>query len=50
VVGTQTIGASYRFTRQPRLIETARAILEMRSNAIKFRLGAADYDLTCCWR
>lgn len=38
VVGTQTIGAEYQFTEEPRLVETARAILEMGSNILKFRM------------
>jgi len=38
-IGTQTIGASYQFTKEPRLIETAKAILGMGSNAIKFSMG-----------
>ena len=38
VVGTQTIGASYQFTTQPRLIETAQAIREMGSSVIKFTM------------
>lgn len=44
VLGTQTIGASYQFTRQPRLVETAQAILDMGSRTLKFAL-AADKDL-----
>lgn len=42
VLGTQTIGPSYQFTDQPRLLETAQAILDMGSNTIKFALGK-DY-------
>lgn len=38
-VGTQTFGASYGFTKEPRLIETAKVILEMGSNTIKFAMG-----------
>ena len=38
VIGTQTIGAAYQFTREPILIETARAILAMGSSALKFSL------------
>lgn len=38
VVGTQTFGAAYQFTDQTRLVETARAILELGSNLIKFKL------------
>ena len=40
VVGTQTIGASYQFTKETRLVETARAILAMGSNTIKLSLVA----------
>lgn len=38
VVGTQTIGAAYRFTQESKLVETARAIAAMGSNTIKFSL------------
>jgi hypothetical protein len=38
VIGTQTIGASYQFTREPILVETARAILAMGSSTLKFSL------------
>jgi len=38
VVGTQTIGASYQFTQEPILVETARAILAMGSSTLKFSL------------
>ncbi len=38
VIGTQTIGAAYQFTKEPRLIETARAILAMGSSTLKFSL------------
>src|SRR5687768_11529271 len=38
IVGTQTIGASYQFTTQPRLIETAQAIRELGSSVIKFTM------------
>jgi hypothetical protein len=38
VIGTQTIGAAYQFTKEPRLVETARAILAMGSSTIKFSL------------
>jgi hypothetical protein len=40
VVGTQTIGAAYHFTKESKLVETARAILEMGSNTIKFSFEA----------
>lgn len=38
-VGTQTFGAAYGFTKEPRLIETAKAMLAMGSNTIKFGIG-----------
>ena len=38
-IGTQTIGASYQFTTEPRLVETARAIRAMGSNTLKFSLA-----------
>jgi len=40
VAGTQTIGAAYQFTKESRLVETAKAILDMGSNTIKFLLDA----------
>lgn len=40
VIGTQTFSPSYHFTAEPGLVETARAILAMGSNTIKFRMGA----------
>ena len=39
ILGTQTIGARYQFTDEPRLVETARVIHEMGSNILKFRIG-----------
>jgi hypothetical protein len=39
VVGTQTIGAAYQFTKEPRLVETAEGILAMGSNILKFSLA-----------
>jgi hypothetical protein len=39
VVGTQTIGAGYQFTQEPRLIETAEAIRDMGPSVIKFKLA-----------
>ena len=42
VVGTQTIGASYQFTDQPRLVETAQAIREMGSSVIKLKIAPTD--------
>ncbi|MHB1035302.1 MAG: hypothetical protein ACYC35_18265 [Pirellulales bacterium] len=45
-VGTQTFAPKYQFTRETRLVETARAILELGSNAIKFDMGpGAAYHL-----
>jgi hypothetical protein len=38
VVGTQTFDPAYHFTNESKLVETARAILEMGSNTIKFKL------------
>ena len=38
VIGTQTIGAAYQFTPEPKLVETARAILAMGSTTLKFSL------------
>ena len=43
VIGTQTIGATYQFTQQSVLVETARAILDMGSNVVKFTMGR-DYQ------
>jgi hypothetical protein len=42
VIGTQTIGAAYQFTEESLLLETARAILDMGSNILKFSMGR-DY-------
>ena len=39
VVGTQSIGASYQFTSEPKLVETARVILKMGSTLIKTNVG-----------
>lgn len=39
VAGTQTIGVSYQFTGETKLVETARAILTMGSNTLKFSLA-----------
>lgn len=38
-VGTQTFNPKYHFTDQPWLIETAKGILEMGSNTIKFNMS-----------
>ena len=43
-IGTQTIGARYRFTDEPVLIETAKRIREMGSNIIKIALTPTDDD------
>lgn len=37
-LGTQTFGASYQFSDESRLVETAQAILDMGSNVLKFGL------------
>ena len=42
VIGTQTIGATYKFIRESVLVETARAILDMGSNILKITMGR-DY-------
>jgi len=39
VVGTQTFGARYKFTEQPKIVETAQAILDMGSNILKFGMS-----------
>jgi hypothetical protein len=39
IVGTQTIGATYQFTEESVLVETAQAILDMGSNLLKFTMG-----------
>jgi hypothetical protein len=39
VIGTQTFDPSYRFTRKPRLVETAEAIRGMGGDTIKFQLS-----------
>ncbi|MDR1525659.1 MAG: hypothetical protein LBS79_10475, partial [Tannerella sp.] len=41
VVGTQTIGAIYKFTEKPVLIETAERIIAMGSNILKISLNPA---------
>ena len=38
VIGTQTFDPAYNFTQEDRLVETAREILKMGSNTIKFKL------------
>lgn len=39
IVGTQTIGATYQFTRESVLVETAQQILDLGSNILKFTMG-----------
>lgn len=39
VLGTQTFAPSYQFTKEPKLVETARAILAMGSRTLKFDLS-----------
>jgi hypothetical protein len=39
ILGAQTIGATYQFTQESVLVETAQAILEMGSNLLKFAMG-----------
>jgi len=43
VIGTQTFCPEYQFTAQPRLVETAQAILAMGSNVLKFGIGKDLY-------
>lgn len=38
-VGTQTFGPKYQFTKEHKIVETAKRILEMGSNVIKFNMG-----------
>src|ERR1051325_3485409 len=46
VIGSQTFGARYQFTKETRLVETAAAIRALGCTVIKFGLGApyAGYD------
>lgn len=39
VLGTQTIGAAYQFTTQPKIVETAQAILDMGANVLKLNMS-----------
>ncbi|MHB8863633.1 MAG: hypothetical protein ACYC6N_14620 [Pirellulaceae bacterium] len=39
VLGTQSIGATYQFTEETLLVETARAVLGLGSNIFKFTMG-----------
>ncbi len=42
ILGTQSIGATYQFTDQTLMVETAQAILDLGSNVLKITLGR-DY-------
>jgi len=42
ILGTQSIGATYQFTDQPLMVETAQAILDLGSNVLKITMGR-DY-------
>ena len=44
-MGTQTIGPSYGFTSEDRLVESAKAILEMGSNILKISLATSSYNI-----
>ena len=44
IIGTQTIGAKYKFTEEPVLVETACRIREMGSNIIKIALNPTEKD------
>jgi len=39
ILGTQSIGATYQFTDQPLMVETAHAILDLGSNVLKITMG-----------
>jgi len=43
VLGTQTIGASYKFTTEDALLETAKAIYDMGSRSLKISLSVSKY-------
>ncbi len=45
-IGTQTIGPSYGFTSEDRLVESAKAILDMGSNILKITLSTGSYNIT----
>ena len=49
IIGTQTVGAKYKFTNETNLVETAKAIREMGSNLLKFSMGPRywweNYDI-----
>lgn len=39
IIGTQTVGAAYKFTKKTGLVETSEAIRNMGSNLLKFSMG-----------
>lgn len=49
ILGTQTVGAKYKFTDETNLVETAKAIREMGSNLLKFSMAPRywweNYDI-----
>ncbi len=45
-LGTQTIGPAYGFTSEDRLVESAKAILDMGSNILKISLATSSYNIT----
>jgi len=46
VIGTQSIGPTYKFTSDDKLVETAKAIYDMGSNMIKISLSTGSYGLS----
>jgi hypothetical protein len=46
ILGTQTIGPSYKFTTDDKLVETAKAIQAMGSNNLKISLNTSSYGLS----
>jgi len=44
-IGTQTIGPSYSFTAEDRLVESAKSIYEMGSNILKITLSTGSYNI-----
>ncbi len=49
IIGTQTIGAKYKFTNETNLVETAKAIRAMGSNLLKMSMSPRyfweNYDI-----
>lgn len=49
IIGTQTVGAKYKFTSETNLVETAKAIRAMGSNLLKFSMSprycTENYDI-----